>query len=70
MGSMSLMHWVVVALLLAIFLYPAARILQRAGFSGWWCVLCFVPFLGVVGLWVFAFVRWPAMAAEPMKRAA
>ncbi len=65
MGSMSLWHWFVVALMLAIFVVPIARILQRAGFSGWWSVIVFIPFLGpllgIMGLWVFAFIRWPAL---------
>ena len=43
---------------------PVARILRRAGFSRWWCVLALLPILGLVGLWVLAFVRWPKCDAE------
>ena len=39
---------------------PLTRILDRAGFSGWWCVLIYIPILNLVGLWMFAFAEWPA----------
>ena len=51
--------WVFVAIILAILLVPVARILRRAGFSGWWCIVAVIPFVGIIGLWVFAFVPWP-----------
>jgi uncharacterized membrane protein YhaH (DUF805 family) len=66
MGSMSLLHWLIMALLLAIFLAPIARILKRTGFSGWWCVLSLIPLVGIIGLWVFAFVDWPSF--EDLRR--
>ena len=50
MGSMSLIHWLVVAIMLAVLLVPVARILQRVGFSGWWCILSVIPFVGLIGL--------------------
>jgi hypothetical protein len=64
MGSMSLMHWIVVLLYLTV-LYvvigiPAARILGRVGMNRWWSVLAVIPLANLVGLWVFAFSRWPA----------
>lgn len=45
---------------LAIF-YPYVRVLRRAGFSGWWFLLMFVPVVNVIMIWVFAFVKWPAV---------
>ncbi|EJL28503.1 hypothetical protein PMI01_03515 [Caulobacter sp. AP07] len=73
MGSMSWIHWLVVGLALLatgfVLGFPAARILRRAGFSPWWSFLVLVPYLNVVALWVFAFVRWPletvAVASPP-----
>jgi hypothetical protein len=53
-------HWLVV-LVIAGLLIPIQRILRRAGFSGWWCLLLFVPFVNFIGLWVLAFKRWPAL---------
>jgi uncharacterized membrane protein YhaH (DUF805 family) len=40
---------------------PIARILHRAGRSGWWTILAFVPLLNLIFMWVFAFSRWPAV---------
>jgi uncharacterized membrane protein YhaH (DUF805 family) len=36
-----------------------ALVLRKAGYSGWWVLLGFVPIVGLVMLWVFAFSRWP-----------
>lgn len=40
---------------------PASKILRKAGFSGWWILLYFVPVVNVVALWCLAFARWPAL---------
>ena len=36
-----------------------ALVVRKAGYSGWWVLLGFVPIVGLVMLWVFAFSRWP-----------
>jgi hypothetical protein len=63
MGSFSIWHWfiflILPSLLLVFLIVPAWRIVSRAGFSGVWSLLLFVPFVNFVMLWVFAFVRWP-----------
>ena len=41
---------------------PVSNILHRAGRSRWWTILAFLPFLNLIGLWVFAFTRWPKAA--------
>jgi hypothetical protein len=53
----------VVMPLLAIVLLgvPVASILHRAGHSRWWTVIAFIPLLNLIGLWVFAFSRWPVV---------
>ena len=38
---------------------PVANILHRAGHSRWWTILAFVPLVNLIGLWMFAFTRWP-----------
>jgi hypothetical protein len=39
-----------------------ARIVQRTGRSGWWCLLVFTGPPGILfGLWVLAYRRWPAI---------
>lgn len=52
---------VMLGLVLAIVVVPVWRILGRTGHSGWWCLLMFIPLVNIVGLWVFAFVSWPAI---------
>jgi hypothetical protein len=44
---------------------PIARILRRAGRSRWWVILAFVPLLNLLGLWLFAFARWPNLDRSP-----
>jgi hypothetical protein len=46
-------------------LYPIIRIINRTGYSRWWVLLFFVPIGNVVGLWCFAFGRWPAVRRQP-----
>jgi hypothetical protein len=40
---------------------PLVLIVRKAGFSGWWVLLWFVPLLNIVMLWVFAVIEWPVM---------
>ena len=65
MGDMSTVHLVLVlilySVLLAVFLVPIALIARKAGYSGWWCLIWFVPIANLVMLWVFAFADWPAL---------
>jgi len=59
-------HWimpiVMPLLIIALVGIPVANILYRAGRSRWWTILGFIPFLNLIGLWVFAFTRWPKAA--------
>ena len=43
------------------FLWLYARIVRKAGYSGWWCLVMLVPLVNVIMLWVFAFADWPAL---------
>ncbi len=36
-----------------------ARIIGKAGFNKWWVLVTLVPFLNLIFIWVFAFVKWP-----------
>jgi hypothetical protein len=62
-------HWVMppimLLLLMVIFGVPIARILRRSGRSRWWTIVAFVPLLNLIGLWVFAFTRWPKLDNPP-----
>ncbi len=48
-----------VIILIVIVGVPVAKILSKAGFSKWFCVLAIIPFINIVFLWVFAYVSWP-----------
>jgi hypothetical protein len=41
---------------------PVGLSLKRIGFSPLWALLCFFPFLAIIGLWALAFIRWPQRA--------
>lgn len=59
MASFSVWHWIIfVFWILGIFI-PLWRIASKAGFSGAWSLLMWVPLLNIVLLWVFAFTKWP-----------
>lgn len=57
MGGLSIWHW----LILIIGMTPMFMIVAKAGFSPLWTLLMFVPIVNIVALWVFAFIRWPAI---------
>lgn len=60
MGSLSIWQWMVLIIIAVVWVVPAAKILTKAGFSGWWCLVLLIPFINVIAYWVFAFVRWPS----------
>jgi uncharacterized membrane protein YhaH (DUF805 family) len=67
----SLFHWLLVLLITAVILgVPAIKILRRAGRSGWWFLLWFIPVLNFIMLWVFAFTRWPSLETKSSVEAA
>lgn len=44
---------------------PAYFVARKAGYSPWWCLLTLTPLTAVIGLWLLAFVKWPAHRATP-----
>ena len=61
MGNLSVFHWVVVIVVLLVYFVPIFKITQKAGYSGWWCLIMVVPLVNIVMLWVFAFANWPSL---------
>jgi hypothetical protein len=58
-----LLSFVIVCLFAAptlISVFAIVRIVQRAGYSGWWVLIIFVPIANMLALWYFAFGPWPA----------
>ncbi len=58
MGA-SIWQIIVVLVFVAAAIWLPVRILHRAGYSGWWVLLNFVPVVNIVMVWVFSFQSWP-----------
>ena len=61
MHHFSALKLLVMLVIIAICISPYVRIVRRTGHSGWWVLTMAVPILNFIMLWVFAFVRWPAV---------
>jgi uncharacterized membrane protein YhaH (DUF805 family) len=59
--AFSIVNLVIIAIVLVIYLVPIVMILRKAGYSGWWCLILFVPIVNIIMLWVFAFAKWPSL---------
>jgi len=57
-GELILILFMVVFFSL-IYVIPAWRILKKAGYNPAWSLLVMVPLANIIGLYVFAFTRWP-----------
>jgi hypothetical protein len=44
---------------LVVFVWAYARIIQKAGYSGWHVLWVFVPIVNIIMILVFAFAEWP-----------
>ena len=62
MGTFSPWHFIILASVLVVPLtvIPIWRILQRLGLNPIWSLLYFVPFGGLIGLWILAWKPWPS----------
>ena len=61
MGYMSIWHWSIILIYLLVIGLPVSIILRRAGFSRAWAILSILPIVNLIGLWIFAFSKWPAV---------
>jgi uncharacterized membrane protein YhaH (DUF805 family) len=61
MGGLSIFHILVVFAVMVLYFLPIVKILQKAGYSGWWSLIVLVPLVNVVMFYVFAFADWPAL---------
>ncbi|MFO0916233.1 MAG: hypothetical protein U0795_24960 [Pirellulales bacterium] len=41
------------------FLWALGRVLGKAGYSPWWCLLVFIPVVNLLALFYFAVSEWP-----------
>jgi uncharacterized membrane protein YhaH (DUF805 family) len=55
----------IILLVALVAIWPTVRILHKAGYSGWWCLLAFVPVVNLVMLYIFAFAAdWPNLVGK------
>ncbi len=47
----------------------AVKVVTKAGYSGWWVLIAFVPIVGTVFVLIFAFSEWPVLREVRMLRA-
>ena len=59
MGTWGITHWLILIVWVVVFIVPCWRIVQKAGFSGAWSLIAFVPLLNLIFFWIFAFMKWP-----------
>lgn len=52
-----------------IFVIGYIRVIQKAGYSGWWILIGLVPVVNVVMFLVFAYSRWPVQRENDGLRA-
>jgi uncharacterized membrane protein YhaH (DUF805 family) len=60
--EVPLLNFVIVGLfaaMIVVTLLAMVRIVQRAGYSGWWVLIIFVPIVNLLALWYFGFGPWP-----------
>ncbi len=50
---------IVILIIIALYGVPVVMIIRKAGYSGWWAILAFIPLVNIIMLWVFALSRWP-----------
>ncbi|MGO8871109.1 MAG: DUF2510 domain-containing protein [Acidimicrobiales bacterium] len=46
----------------------AVKVVTKAGYSGWWVLIAFVPIVGTVLMLIFAFAEWPVTREVKMLR--
>jgi hypothetical protein len=64
----SIFHLAILIVLVAVYFVPIVQILNKAGYSGWWSLIVFVPVANIVMLWVFAFADWPSLRGAPRQQ--
>jgi hypothetical protein len=52
-----------------IWILAAVKVVTKAGYSGWWVLITFVPVVGFIMMLVFAFSEWPVVREARALRA-
>jgi hypothetical protein len=68
--SAGLAVLLVIYLIIAVIgIIAAVKVVTKAGYSGWWVLIGFVPLVGTVFVLIFAFSKWPVISEVEMLRA-
>lgn len=54
-----ILFWILLPLFAGFCLWLGYRIIEKAGFDGWWTLALLIPIVNIIMIWVFAFSRWP-----------
>ena len=55
MQSISIWHGLFVISFIVALSIPISRILTRIGYSKWWTIVYFIPFVNIIGIWILAY---------------
>jgi Protein of unknown function (DUF2510) len=55
--------------ILVLGILAAVKVATKAGYSGWWVLITFIPLVGAVFVFIFAFSTWPVTKEVQMLRA-
>lgn len=69
LATFLIVFGVIYLAIFVIFIIAYVKILNKAGYSGWWLLTGFVPLVGMVMFFVFAFSKWPVERELEMLRA-
>ena len=68
MHATSLSSWTSLAVVIGIYacillllVVAQVKVVTKAGYSGWWVLVAFVPVVGFIMMLVFAFSKWPVL---------
>ena len=61
LGAFLAVFWIISLVLFVLSIIAAVKIVTKAGYSGAWVLVAFVPFVNVVMIFVFAFADWPVL---------
>jgi hypothetical protein len=68
LGGLGVLLFVYLAIA-ALGIIAAVKVVTKAGYSGWWILIAFVPIVGSIFALVFAFSTWPVTREVEMLRA-
>lgn len=58
--TVSVSQLAILAVALVLTAIACGLVLKRIGYSPLWGLLCFLPGIAILGLWILAFAPWPS----------